>query len=234
MLNIKMRAEKNGKHVSGAERIVDEGFQDRAVLSLLKRAQSREPDSINIKIEKINQRITRVPIIVGPSGTDKSQTEARKKMENILDSLGYSGEKILSLFFSLPQMRGAAIVDVNTLERLDPDKQRGVRVSSFDSSNPDLSGNKDHKREAKLLASKVIACPNVVAEICVTDDVNYTFGYIASKQLGYIGITHVKEPQLEWGARVILFDGQIGEGSYNDKVINAINYLENTPIIVEE
>ena len=48
-----MRAQKNDKHVSGAERIVDDDLRDAAVLSLIKRAESREPDAINIRIEKI-------------------------------------------------------------------------------------------------------------------------------------------------------------------------------------
>jgi len=234
MLNIRMRAEKNGRHVSGAERIVEDSLRDQVVLSLIKRAESKDAEAINIKIETICEDIKHIPCISGPSGTDKSLEEARCKMKSILISLGYDGEQILNLFFSLPRLRGATIVDVNSLERLEPDKQRGIRVSAFDSMNPDLSGKKDHRREAKLLASKVISCPNVVAEICVTDDVNYTFGYIASKKLGYIGITHVKEPQLEWGARVILFDGTIGSGSYEKKLNRTIEYLEKTPILIDE
>jgi len=234
MINIRMRAEKSGKHISGAERIVEDSLRDRVVLSLLKRAESKGAEAINIKIEAICEDIMHVPCISGPSGTDKNLEEARCKMKNILSSLGYDGEHILQLFFSLPRMRGAAIVDVNSFERLEPDRQRGIRVSAFDSVCPDLSGKKDHRREAKLLASKVISCPNVVAEICVTDDVDYTFGYIASKKLGYIGITHVKEPLLEWGARVILFDGTIGSGSYEEKVNRAIDYLEKKPILIDE
>lgn len=229
-----MRAQKNEQHVSGAERIVADDLRDVAVLSLIKRAESRDPDEINIKIQRIESKIKHISCIKGPSGTDKSIVEGRKKMIDIINSLGYNGEKILNLFFSLPQMRGAAIIDVNTLEHLEPDKQRGIRVSSFDSVDPDLSGKKDHRREAKLLASKVISCPNIVAEICVTDDVNYTFGYIASKKMGYIGITHVKEANLAWGARVILFDSTSGEGTHEEKVAKAIEYLENTPVIIEE
>lgn len=229
-----MRAEKNGKHISGAERIVEDSLRDRVVLSLLKRAESKCAEAINIKIETICEDIMHIPCISGPSGTDTSLEEARSKMNSILTSLGYNGKQILKLFFSLPRMRGAALVDINSLERLELDKERGIRVSAFDSINPDLSGEKDHRREAKLLASKVISCPNVVAEICVTDDVNYTFGYIASKKLGYIGITHVKEPQLEWGARIILFDGTIGSGSYEEKVNRTIEYLEKTPILIDE
>lgn len=233
MFSVKMRAEKKGLHISGAERIVDTQALSIAASSLVERAIKKNPDSINIKIDIIKEPIIKIPIIKGCYGIDNNTTEARVRLYDILSSLGYDATKILEEFYAIRNMRGAILLDVHTYEHLEPDRQRGIRVSCFDSTTSDFSGVKDHIREAKLLASKVVSCENVVGEICVTDDVNYTFGYFASKEKGLIGIAHIKELNDNWGGRVILFDSSIGSGILQEKVKKCIKYLESTPVLID-
>ena len=67
MISIKMRAEKDKKHISGAEKIIDENDLEKNVLKLIDRArfhEKGEPNFINIKIEKIREsEILYIPIL---------------------------------------------------------------------------------------------------------------------------------------------------------------------------
>lgn len=230
--NIKARATKNNMHISGAEKIVDETNIEKALCCLSKRVAHNEYDEIILKIKPIKSDILYVPLIKGCYGTDKNEQEARLRIEQLLQNQGLNAKKIIDLFYNINNMRGAILLDVHTYERLEPDKLRGIRVSTFDAFHSDFDHKKDHIREAKLLASKVVAYKNIVGELCVTDDVNYTFGYYATKQDGLVGIAHIKNLYESWGGRIILFDSGPGDGTYQDKVSRCIDYLENTPVLI--
>jgi len=237
MYSVKLRAEKNGKHISGAEKIVDCCDIKKTVDCLLERTKSRlsvEPDSIILKMNAIKEDILIVDCIRGKYGEDKNTDEARKKLNEILVEIGLDAKKVLDVFYSITNMRGAVLLDIDTYERLELDKERGVRVTCFDFVDGSFDCVKDHIKESKCLASKVIAYPNIIGEICVTDDVNYTFGYFASKELGLVGVAHIKELHESWGGRVFLFDGKIGEGTRTQKINECIKYLEQTPVLVRQ
>jgi len=80
-------------------------------------------------------------------------------------------------------------------------------------------------KEALILASKVASHPDVTAEICISDDPDYTTGYIASKQLGYLRIPNIKRRGEKHGGRVFI----VKESADIDRLTN---YLEKTPVIV--
>ena len=80
-------------------------------------------------------------------------------------------------------MRGAIILDVNSLERLEPDLKSGVRVTYMDYKKIKiLKEYKMHFNEALVLATKVANAPGIVGELCISDDPNYTIGYVATKK----------------------------------------------------
>jgi 6-carboxyhexanoate--CoA ligase len=119
--------------------------------------------------------------------------------------------------------------------RLEPDKKRGVRASRLGitkTASKSLSMilsrhgiNTDVVKEALVLASKVMAHRNVVAELCVSDDPDYTTGYVASKKYGYVRVPHIKKRGSRHGGRAFL----IQESADSEGIIH---YLEETPVIV--
>ena len=85
-------------------------------------------------------------------------------------------------------MRGAMLLDVDRLIRLEPDKKRGIRATNMDQERMkgDRIGNeKNHYEEAIVLATKVANCPGIIGEICISDDPEYVTGYVSSIVIGY-------------------------------------------------
>jgi 6-carboxyhexanoate--CoA ligase len=109
-------------------------------------------------------------------------------------------------------MRGAMLIDAISGRRLEADQSRGVRVSRMD-ADPAASEAIDlllngqslanpRVLEAWILASKVALYPQIVAELCWSDDPDYLTGYVASAQFGYQRITHLKEAGSQIGGRI--------------------------------
>jgi 6-carboxyhexanoate--CoA ligase len=133
-------------------------------------------------------------------------------------------------------MRGAMIMDARNGERLEPDQERGVRASRFDwtddasvmvSSHLASLGLTHHRtREALALATKVTHGPGVIAEICWSDDPDYTAGYVASQQKGYVRFSHLKQMGDPKGGRVIFVD------PVNVRLDGLIQYLQIEPVLI--
>jgi len=234
--NIKLRVEKEGKHISGAEKIVDYANIEKAVICLLERTRLRFetlPDMINLNIIAIKDEIMYVKLPKRSRADDGDIYVAREKLHSLLIKLNLNADYILDLFNSLQGMRGAVLLDIDTYERLEPDMKRGVRVTCFDYAQENYDCEKNHSREAKCLAAKVMAYPNIVGEICVTDDKDFTFGYFATRDLGIIGFNNLKKLGEKRGGRIFLFDSKIGIGSKENKISDCIKFLENAPVLVE-
>ena len=88
-----------------------------------------------------------------------------------------------------------------------------------------LGLNNTTVKEALLLASKVASCRDILAEICVSDDPDYTTGYIASRKFGYLRILNIKKTGSMCGGRVFF----VREGADPGKVIS---YLQNKPVVL--
>ena len=123
-------------------------------------------------------------------------------------------------------MRGAMLLDADTLERLEPDRERGVRATNMDSEPSPPADRKNHFAEAIALASKVLAAPGVVGEVCVSDDPAYVTGYVATKD-GYHRISVLKKKGDPSGGRIFLYRGP------RDAVGETIRFLEKQAVIVE-
>ena len=80
--------------------------------------------------------------------------------------------------------------------------------------------------EALVLATKVVSHPNILAELCISDDPEYVTGYIASREFGYVRVTRLKEPGSPMGGRIFLFRGD--EKDRED----CIRYLQQQKVLV--
>lgn len=236
MFSIKMRANKqeNGKeiHISGAEKIITQERLETCVQQLLQRALTHSkgnPDGINIKLERIQEdEILHLQALPVRKVEVQTPQEGLQVIADLLKELGLEqGERYLSLLKASYGMRGAMLLHVDTLERLEPNQERGIRATYMDVENyEDDRSEKNHFKEALVLATKVAHHPNIVGEICISDDPDYVTGYFASKQHGYVRITKLKEPGCPDGGRIFLFRGTAEEAA------DCIHYLEKEKVLV--
>ena len=236
LYSLKMRAEKSvGKreHVSGAEKILSEEELPEHLAALLSRALHHakgRADFVNFKVEAIApeavEHLSALPISTVEVETP---AEGRRVIIDALGKLGLkNGEAILAKFSETYGMRGAMLLDADTLERLEPDAERGLRATYMDAERTakGASDCKNHFAEAVVLATKVVHAPHIVAEICVSDDPDYVTGYVAAQSFGYCRITKLKEAGSPDGGRIFLYRGP------RDGVAETIRYLEKQCVLV--
>lgn len=237
--SIKMRAADGDTHISGAEKIVAEDELETYCARLLRRAMKHSkgtPDLVNLKIEAVaEEEITFLEALPVTTVRTSSLREGLSKVREYLRQLGLSdrADEILSIWESSYAMRGAMLLDVDTLQRLEPDPQRGVRATYMDMDTGDRGkqeacAGKNHFNEALVLATKVVNHPNILAELCISDDPDYVTGYIASKELGYVRITTLKEMGSPDGGRVFLF-----RGNHGAELADCIDYLQRRKVLVK-
>lgn len=241
--SLKMRASKHTgsiqEHVSGAEKILPQQELPQQMEALLSRALHHakgKADFINLKIEAVAPENLKY-IEALPVSTHEAATpaEGRHFMCQIMAELGLTPDKcqkILELFQATYGMRGAMLLDVDTLERLEPDQQRGIRATYMDSIAPKgeakaICDGKNHFQEALVLASKVLSAPNIIGELCMSDDPDYITGYIATRDKGYIRITQLKEMGCPDGGRIFLYRGP------KSQVEDCIQYLQEQRVLVK-
>ncbi len=240
MISIKMRAEKDKKHISGAEKIIDENDLEKNVLKLIDRArfhEKGEPNFINIKIEKIREsEILYIPILNIKSKKVLFMEEGHILAKEELKKSGVGEnaiENAFNMLSSLKQsMRGAIVLGANTGKRLDNFLDRGLRATKMDAEDfekyKDFLDSKkisgEHAMEAIILASKVAFYKDAVAELCYSDDPSYLAGYVANKN-DYIRINIMKNFGSEIGGRVFFVKDDIFLDDY-------INYIEKQAVLV--
>jgi len=241
LFNVRMRSSKGGEHLSGAERIVKADELEEAVLKLLKRARNHskgEADSISVKVEKLKEPpkyLKAVPIF---------EVKSSLPVKELLPKLsgGKIPEELLKKWYELllrgpapngKVMRGAALVEVKSGKRLEPDPFRGVRVTTLDGTRELREELKraagesytENLFEALTVATKVLSHEKVLGELCVSDDPDYTTGYLTVKGLGYFRIKGIKPKGLKVGGRV--FFVKDGNG-----LKELVEFLEKRPVIV--
>ena len=240
-----MRAERERAHISGAEGIFKEeetGAAIRAYIDRAMRHSKGRPDRIHLTAELLQKEpmlISSLPVCTlrtdGPA-------DSKRKAARLLAHVGISAEAAGKAFRILSKggMRGAALLDGASGKRFDPDQKqkRGVRASMLGISNEAMRTLKaalskqkiSHYRveEALVLASKVASAPGekIAAELCISDDPDYTTGYVASPALGYIRLPRIKKRGSPEGGRVFFLSG----GASSAKAL--ISYLEETPVII--
>lgn len=249
LYSIKMRAaqgaahEQGGKHISGAERLVTAAEIEQTVAAMLTRAHSHErgsADFINIKINKLaTESITRIAALqIMPLTQPTSIQQARQYAAELLAQAGISAQAISTAFEQLANLqqslRGALLIEAAGGRIInDHSLRHGIRVTNMDALDKDkyshwLSKQNIqgiHAREAIILASKVASCPDIVAELCWSDDPGYTIGYVNDK-CKYHRINNLKPLGSDIGGRVFFLKD-------NYILTNVIDYLHNQPVLVE-
>ena len=233
--------ERGGRHISGAERLTTAEEMEQAAVAMIRRALSHprgEADFINLRIERVREEdIVTAPALSVSMRSADSVAAARKAVVAELTAAGVQEEAALSALRQLldlhESMRGAMLVSAVDGTRLDSNGERGVRVSRMDKcGDPGLENylqangmQNDHAPEALVLASKVASCPDVVAELCWSDDPGYTTGYVASAKRGYCRIPCLKEAGSDLGGRLFF----LRESADLQRVCD---YLEEKPVQV--
>lgn len=236
LFSIKMRACRGepAEHVSGAERIAPADAVAELARILAKRALAHDkgaPDAINIKIESLAspcQYLDSLPTRALACATpEEGLTLAAELLQG--DGIARAAE-IVTMLPHAANMRGALLLDADTLERLDDLGSRGVRATCMDEvwTGERNCLHKDHYREALILATKVAHAPGIAAEICVSDDPRYLTGYVASRSLGYVRLQRMKTAGSPLGGRIFLFRG---DARLLDQTVS---YLEKTPVLVRD
>ena len=247
LYSVRMRASSGGKHVSGAERLVPADMVDAAVKSLVDRARGKQtaPDQIVVTVDSLkNASIRYIQALDITTISAQDVSGCRAASRQVLLSSGVSPTAVENAFLLLDRgpslsggnMRGAMLMDAVTGERLEPDQEQGVRVSRFDwSSEASTAIERELKaiglihfrtREALSLASKVARAPGVIAELCWSDDPDYSAGYASSISTGYVRLPFMKETGRKTGGRAIFIKR---EESGLDALLA---YLQKEPVII--
>lgn len=238
LYSIKMRASKNENgrdvHLSGAEKIVVEPDINAVSDALIERGMHHakgEADFLNLKINRVRKEdIVYLDALPVETVDVESWQQGHEEIRKFLKEIGAGDvERIMRFLDETYAMRGAMLLDVDRLVRLEPDKTRGVRATNMDqerAKGEEIGNEKNHYEEAVVLATKVVNCPGIIGEICISDDPYYVTGYVSSKEIGYRRITKMKEAGSQNGGRIFLFRGT------DEEAAAAIDFLQNQHVIV--
>lgn len=236
-----MRAELKGQHISGAERLIKPDALQKTIKELIKRPKAY--DKMVITLERVEE-ITTIPKALTIYSYDfKSVEEAHNFAIKSLSKEGIPEEIALKALETLKRganpkggnMRGAVLMDIHTGERLEPDKERGIRTVRVDWKDRQEVKRVLRERglkkpylerllDALALATKNIHC-GVIAELCWSDDPDYITGYIAGKNLGYVRIKPMKEYGVPLGGRVYFVR--------REGIEKLIECLQNRAVLIE-
>ena len=237
----KRNAESEEIHISGAEGL----YETAETLGIVKKYIGRalehpkgKADRIVITIESIRRRPKRISSLPVTTVSSRSPLEGKRLVRKLLCSLGISDKAISAALTTLGkgEMRGASVIAAESGARIERDRERGVRASrlgitrlSLKRLEAALSGcklNTETVKEAIILASKVVSSRGVVAELCISDDPDYTTGYVASRRYGYVRIPNIKLRGSKTGGRAFFIEDASAAGEVTA-------YLERTPVIID-
>ncbi len=249
LFSVRMHAGTGEKHLCGAERIVSEGRISETAGRMVERAMGHRQEGMTaftIQVDLVDpDQIRKISLL--PIRTVKTEgwLQAEQEALSLLVSAGVARQVAREALQAVGKgaspsggnMRGGMVVDAGTGKRLEPDRERGVRVTRMDLAEEIretiLEGLKRrgifHPRvlEAVILASKVASVPGIVAEFCRSDDPAYTTGYVASRELGYVRLPHIKERGDHFGGRVFFLKPGVPPNP-------VIRDLERLPCLVSE
>ena len=232
LYSLRMRAERDGEHCSGAERIAPAEALPALAADLVARALahgSGAPDAVHCHIDRLPGAMPCRPLPDVRTYAVPDSLAGRVCAKGLLLKAGVAAPAVdtaLQLLADGPApggrvMRGAILIDALTGRRLEADPARGVRVSRMDLEPQARSGilkmlaaaGLGHQRvaEALVLAGKVLQAPGIVAEVCWSDDPDYLAGYVADPQLGYQRITCLKESGDGRGGRALFVHAAGGD-----------------------
>jgi 6-carboxyhexanoate--CoA ligase len=249
LYSIRMRASAGGIHLSGAERLVPAEMINRTVQELVARARGKgiDPDQVVITIDSLQDTIIQSMQALDITAVAAQDiTACRIAGRQVLQAAGVSLAAIENACMLLDRgpspseisMRGAMLMDAVTGERLEPDQERGVRVSRFDWSSEAFAAicrelthlglTHFRTREALSLASKVAHAPGVIAELCWSDDPDYSAGYVSSLSTGYIRLPFMKQKGRKTGGRAFFVKRE------SSGLEALLSYLQKEPVVITQ
>ncbi|NPA12927.1 MAG: 6-carboxyhexanoate--CoA ligase [Aquificae bacterium] len=241
LYSIKMRASLKGKHISGAERIVPEEQVLSTPPTLLKRLKGKRFDNISIKVEALETEPITIPkaLKIKEHIFNSPEEGNKRAVEIIHRATGIPHHKIYQIIQTVHRgaspdgsnMRGAMIVNQQG-ERIEADRYKGVRTTLIDfvdrqSIEEKLikQGYTNRTADALALATKNLHYPDILAEYCISDEPDYTIGYVAVKGV-YHRLNPLKKEGNPKGGRIYF----VKDGADINKLVK---FLTETPVLVE-
>ncbi len=250
LYSIRMHAGRHGDHLCGAERLVHGPELEAAAAALVRRALAHprgQAESLRISIDRLDlSQIVRgrLPDVRTLAVADFHA--GRIAALALLQRAGVAAAAAQAAMASLARgaapggvsMRGAMLVGCVSGRRFEPDRARGVRASRMDLAPAAAAAlgaalsrhglDNPQVREALVLAAKVLAAPGIVAELCWSDDPDYTTGYVAAPDLGYVRISELKPRGEERGGRAFF----VAEDAWDPQRLLA--FLQDVPFLAED
>ncbi len=245
-----MHSNLEGAHISGCERLAPVDRVESLAAAMVRRALQHpkgQADCLSLTIEAVSPASVQTTSLLDLTTIRAADYhQGRRMAAELLQRAGVSALAVASAVGYMAagaapggtSMRGAMLVDAVDGTRLEPDPSRGVRASRMDLSESAetelrqrlaLRGlDNPHVREALVLATKVMSAPGIVAELCWSDDPDYTAGYVASREYGYVRFAHLKPHGEERGGRAFFVCRQEVE------LEPLIAYLERSVLLITE
>ncbi|MHB1285636.1 MAG: 6-carboxyhexanoate--CoA ligase [Leptospirales bacterium] len=253
LYSLRMRAFNGQKHLSGGEDIVDNVALKTRLLELLDQGlepSSKQlidpPHSINIRIDPVHTKdiktISLLPVYcLKTKRLEETWFFLKKAFEGMGEVFGISGtlgyqqaEKLLS--DKNDATTGASLLLPNAESRI-PNGD-GIRITHF-GINPSLKdeltqesaihalGSGRRFIEALQISSKILSHEKTAFELCLSDNPEYTTGYLSVRGVGYIRLPFVKPPGLRAGGRII---GVLNTFIESD-MLEMVGYLTESPVL---
>jgi len=250
--SIRMRAaetcchEDGGAHISGAEKIVSFADISQHCKELTERALGHEkgiPDFINLNVESIQEEdILYVPSLPVLTINTETYADGEKIARLVMKEAGISEEAINHAWEILMKgdgernsYPGALVLDGKDAELLNPECGcvRATRMDYTRESECVIDGVLDANgltrtrlKDALVLATKVVAAPGTVCELCFSDNPDYHIGYVAVRGVAFFRIPFLKPPEAV-GGRVFLVDrNQLDWENYQE-------FLTKKPVLID-
>lgn len=250
LYSLRMHANRCGNHLSGCERLTVAGELERLAAEMVGRALQHPRG----RAEQVRLSIDLVPAEAIHHGRlldlhtihVDDYRQGRQAARQMLLAAGVQALAADSAVERIAQgaapdgcsMRGAMLIDAGSGARLEADRSRGVRASRMDltpAAEQELRSqlrmhglDNPHVREAMVLATKVLSAPQILAELCWSDDPDYTAGYVATREHGYIRFPHLKPFGDERGGRAFFVRGM---GLDLDGLTE---FLEHSVLLIDE
>lgn len=239
LYSIKMRASKQGVHVSGGERIAHKSQIKQVIQELVDRPA--EFDFMNIKIQRVENLKHIEKTLNIQTFIFQDHVQANKFAVELITRYTGIDQKVIHRYIQMVHtgageggvvMRGAMLVDSDGFRR-EFDTNRGVRTTCVDFEDREAiisklltAGFTTRTADALAIATKNLNSRYILAEYCISDDPDYLFGYIATKE-SYIRIFPMKEKGNPKGGRIYF----IRKEADIDKLYH---YLEEECVLIKD
>jgi len=248
LYSVRMRASTGRSHLSGAERLVPRDRIDLTMKELVHRALSKQvaPDQIVVTIDALGDIPVRSVSSLDLVSLDMHNITACRRTQHAslrtpASLLRLSWPHSAHSSRELPLMAATCGARCSSMRRPVSVRagpiarrpglpvrleRRGVQADRPGAVSPRLTHFRT--KEALALATKVAYAPGIVAELCWSDEPDYTVGYVADRTKGYVRFPHLKQAGNGFGGRAFFV-------THGDLDRNALMvYLQETPVLITE